>query len=493
MSDQHQTEQPDVGHPQQRTTKRDLMEQNFDKIVSREVSISDGGILFESMGQLLETAKLLATAGPLLPIWLQGNAGGCLGVMMQTMDWNRSRPPHHHISAIFAARMSFAVPTKGGGETVGFMSQMFAVLVNTSGLFKKRPEYRYEGTGIDQKCTVVLQFIDEDEAREHESPPLKDIQPKNSPLWTSDPRQQLGYYTLRAFVRRNCPEVLAGFHDEDEVPSIAAMTPAERAKDVSPETRFKGTGPGGEGWRADNVERGLAGGPMVTESELDEIAGGEVAPQPAGEGGGAPAQAQAQAPQPPEGDAGGKKPRKSRAKDQPAQEPAGAAQQPQAEATDDSSADAGGGEADPGGAAPQGGSTQTDQPPTAEPPVAQAEPPAQQAPPEPKAAPAPKPAAAAKPEPAKAGATPAPKTVAEYMVYTMGKDTPAAVIEAARKGGYPDVDGWVRVGTNVVDINDRWNSKEEKALRGVCGVIDKDFDLIRDYRNQRLDEIRNSQ
>lgn len=58
---------------------------------------------------------------------------------------------------------------------------------------------------------------------EYETPPFKIIGIKNSPLWKSDPRQQLG--ASRAWARRNCPEVFLGVYDRDEASAID-VTPA---------------------------------------------------------------------------------------------------------------------------------------------------------------------------------------------------------------------------------------------------------------------------
>jgi hypothetical protein len=50
------------------------------------------------------------------------------------------------------------------------------------------------------------------------SPKLKDISPKRSPLWQTDPDQQLGYYARRSWARRHKPSILLGMHDVDELP-----------------------------------------------------------------------------------------------------------------------------------------------------------------------------------------------------------------------------------------------------------------------------------
>lgn len=59
----------------------------------------------------------------------------------------------------------------------------------------------------------------------YETPPIGSITVKNSPLWKSDPRQQLGYFAARSWARRHCPEVILGVYDRDEVQEIRDVTP----------------------------------------------------------------------------------------------------------------------------------------------------------------------------------------------------------------------------------------------------------------------------
>ena len=62
---------------------------------------------------------------------------------------------------------------------------------------------------------------DEGEEVPLESPEIGKIQPKNSPLWKTDPDQQLGYYTIRAWARRHRPDVLLGVYDREEAATMS--------------------------------------------------------------------------------------------------------------------------------------------------------------------------------------------------------------------------------------------------------------------------------
>jgi hypothetical protein len=247
-------------------TKRDIVEGNFDRLVSPErqelLSPADIGI-FRTFTEVADAAKLLATSGPLLPKWLQANPGGLVGIIMQTIDWNVGRPPEKRISPIFAARMSFEV----NGQ-VGFMAQMFTVLLNTSGLFKSRPRFDFDGEGPDRRCCVIMHFVGEVDPIVHWTPRFRDIKVKNSPNWQSDVDQQFRFYAIRGFGRVYCPEVFAGYYDaHDELEHIGA----DRAKDVTPK-RFIGGATGPDGAQPGSVEAELQAAGHKPVNELDEIA-----------------------------------------------------------------------------------------------------------------------------------------------------------------------------------------------------------------------------
>ncbi|WP_208734721.1 recombinase RecT, partial [Corallococcus praedator] len=61
---------------------------------------------------------------------------------------------------------------------------------------------------------------------------ISQITIKNSPLWKTDPDQQLAYYSGRSWVRRYKPEMLLGIYDVDEMEGVRVGP--EAARDVTP-------------------------------------------------------------------------------------------------------------------------------------------------------------------------------------------------------------------------------------------------------------------
>lgn len=130
---------------------------------------------------------------------------------------------------------------------LAYMSQLIHALINLNGNLVHRLSCEYIGKDGDLQCIVRGQFITGDE-REYTTPKLKDIKVKNSPLWQSDPPQQLWYFGVRSWGRKWVPEVMLGVYTREELeqdPTLGyeAVTPGLHA-------RLKGSAPADEGHKA---------------------------------------------------------------------------------------------------------------------------------------------------------------------------------------------------------------------------------------------------
>jgi hypothetical protein len=201
-------------------TKRDVVEQRFEKIFPEPPrgEIVGGVFTPSAMVAMLDFAKAMATATN-LGAHLRGNVGDCL--MMVSMA------AHHGLNAYSLASWSYAV----NGRTQ-FEAKFAVTLIHTSRLLKERLRYEYAGEGEARTCAVIATFRGEATPQTYTSPPLARITPKKSPLWDSDPDQQLAYYSARAWGRRYCPEVLAGFHFDGDEPPVD-VTPNRDAPEAA--------------------------------------------------------------------------------------------------------------------------------------------------------------------------------------------------------------------------------------------------------------------
>ncbi|WP_158555067.1 recombinase RecT [Fulvimarina endophytica] len=149
-----------------------------------------------------------------IPKHLRQNPGACLAVCMQAFQWE--------MDPFAVAQKSYDV-----GGRMAYEAQLIAAVINTRAGLAKRPAIEYRGAGADRQCVVTFE-ADDGSTHVYESPRFSTITPKNSPLWKSDPDQQLAYYSVRAGARRHFPEVILGVYDRDELSG---------AKDVTPEPR----------------------------------------------------------------------------------------------------------------------------------------------------------------------------------------------------------------------------------------------------------------
>lgn len=240
----------------ERITKGDLIEGNVDKVLANSGAgsvaiVQDrGGAQFNSMLEIMDAAKIMATAGPMIPKWLQGNVGGCWAIIMQAVEWR--------FSPLSVGRMSYEV-----NGNVGYMSQLIHAVIEARAPLRETLSCDFQEEGENRRCIVSGHFRSDAFPRIYTSPRFAEISPKNSPLWKSDKDQQLWYYSSRAWARRFCPQVLMGIYSKDELED--GYIGADNAKDVSPgaalHDRLKAASNGGhtEGFRDGVVEDGLNG------------------------------------------------------------------------------------------------------------------------------------------------------------------------------------------------------------------------------------------
>lgn len=180
-------------------------------------SVGGGGMMQpRSLGEIVEFSKLMCKAGPAIPKHLRDNPGACMAVSMQALRWE--------MDPFAVANKSYFV-----NDRVAFEAQLIAAVVTTRAQLKRRLTYAFAGEGENLTCTISGEF-DDGTVQVYTSPLFGKITTKNSPLWKTDPQQQLGYYSVRSWARRYAPEVILGVYDREE---IQDMKP-EPMRDVTP-------------------------------------------------------------------------------------------------------------------------------------------------------------------------------------------------------------------------------------------------------------------
>lgn len=176
----------------------------------------------QTLAEVVKFAEVMCRADIALPKHLRGNAGACMAVAMQALEWQ--------LSPFAVASKSYAV-----NGAIAYEAQLIAAVVNTRSGIKGRLKYSFDGEGPAMTCTVTG-VLDGEECI-YRSPEIGSITTKNSPLWKSDPQQQLGYFSARSWARRHCPEVILGVYDRDEAEEFRGP---DGAKDITPQPTVLG-------------------------------------------------------------------------------------------------------------------------------------------------------------------------------------------------------------------------------------------------------------
>ena len=172
-----------------------------------------GNLAPRTLGEVVAFSEVMARAGAAIPSHLRGETGACLAVTMLALGWE--------MNPFMVAAKSYKV-----GDTIAYEAQLIAAVINTRAPIVGRLTYEYAGEGQARTCTVKGEFRD-GTIQSYTSPPISQINPKNSPLWKSDPDQQLAYYSSRSWGRRYSPEVILGVYDPEEAAQFRNITPRE--------------------------------------------------------------------------------------------------------------------------------------------------------------------------------------------------------------------------------------------------------------------------
>lgn len=138
-----------------------------------------------------------------VPGHLRNKEGNCLAVLMQAARWGLD---------------PFAVSSKTYfiNDQIAFEAQLVNAVVISSKILEGRLSISFTGEGNALRCLVKGKIKGDPEVKT-KTQAISRITVRNSPLWKTDPEQQLGYYTTRAWARLHAPDVLMGVYTPDEL------------------------------------------------------------------------------------------------------------------------------------------------------------------------------------------------------------------------------------------------------------------------------------
>ena len=158
----------------------------------------------EALNRMMRVADMMATGRATVPKHLQGNSGDCLAVTMQAMQWGMN---------------PFAVGQKTHvvNGALGYEAQLVNAVVQASGAIDGRFHYEYEGKSPAVSCRVGAILRGEKEVTWGEWLNESSVTTKNSPLWKTNPKQQLGYLQVKNWARAYTPGAILGVYTPDEL------------------------------------------------------------------------------------------------------------------------------------------------------------------------------------------------------------------------------------------------------------------------------------
>ncbi len=194
------------------------------KQLKRQYPETNNALIFniDRMASLQQMADVMSTAKVTVPKHLQGSPGDCLAIIIQSAQWQMN--PY-----------AVAQKTHLVNGALGYEAQLVNAVVSSSSLLASRISYEFEGDwkSINGKSNSEDHAVTVSATLRGESAP-KTLRVamsqvgivRNSPLWASDPRQQLAYLATKKWTRLYAPDVLLGVYTPDELADSAIQ--AER-------------------------------------------------------------------------------------------------------------------------------------------------------------------------------------------------------------------------------------------------------------------------
>ncbi|HIC0059869.1 TPA: RecT family recombinase [Escherichia coli] len=212
---------------------------NAEQQAPNTISASNAIFNVQALTQLQAVAGLMAQAAVTVPEHLRGNPADCMAIIMQAMQWGMN--PY-----------AVAQKTHLVNGVLGYEAQLVNAVISSSNAIVGRFHYEYEcdwskcassreeivkkpakGGGTYDKKEMVRGWTSADEQGLSvrvgavirgeseitwgEPVFLSSVITRNSPLWISNPKQQIAYLALKYWARLYCPAVVLGVYTPDEV------------------------------------------------------------------------------------------------------------------------------------------------------------------------------------------------------------------------------------------------------------------------------------
>ena len=180
------------------------VDSDFERLLNKQGSARTLLLDGSSFDKIMRIAEAMADGASTMPKHLQGKLGDCVAVATQAMQWDMN---------------PFAVAQKTHvvNGTLGYEAQLVNAVVQKSGAIRGHfhYEHRGEGNSLETRAGAVLRGDEEITWTEWLSVNAPKV--KNSPLWQTNPKQQLGYLQVKNWARAYAPGAILGVYTADEL------------------------------------------------------------------------------------------------------------------------------------------------------------------------------------------------------------------------------------------------------------------------------------
>ena len=179
--------------------KNQMVIENSDKASTASLILDS-----KKMDSLMRVAELMATSTVTVPDHFQGKPGDCLAIVMQAANWGMNPFVVAQKTALINGKLSYE-------------AQLLNAVVSSQGFIKGRFKYEYKGKGNQMECRVGAVLAGEEAITWGEWLCVAEVKVKNSPLWQTNPKQQLGYLQVKNWARLYTPDAILGVYTQDEL------------------------------------------------------------------------------------------------------------------------------------------------------------------------------------------------------------------------------------------------------------------------------------
>ncbi|MBZ7530849.1 recombinase RecT [Klebsiella variicola] len=169
-------------------------------------TMNNGSLLLNGdvMDRMMKIADVMSRGISTVPKHLQGKPSDCLAIVMQAARWG--------MDPYVVGQKTHVI-----NGTLGYEAQLVSAVLTATGAIRGRFHYEYRGEKDLMECRVGAVISGEKDITWNEWLCVSEVTIKNSPLWKSNPKQQIGYLQVKYWARAYTPWAILGVYTPDEL------------------------------------------------------------------------------------------------------------------------------------------------------------------------------------------------------------------------------------------------------------------------------------